>query len=133
MGDGPAAGTATRNEAVVREAIAVLAGGDEALASDIVDPDYRDHASGGVERGPQGFLAQRRRMRCPFADVELNARDMVVGDGHVAVRLRFRGLHVGPYAGVEPKHGLAQRAARGTGDRRHARAGVVLEPRYGGL
>jgi predicted ester cyclase len=102
MGDGPAAGTATRNEAVVREAIAVLAGGDEALASDIVDPDYRDHASAGVERGPQGFLAQRRRMRCPFADVELNAHEMVVGDGHVAVRLRFRGLHVGPYAGVEP-------------------------------
>jgi predicted ester cyclase len=69
---------------------------------DIVHPDYRDHLATSAERGAECFLAQRRSLWCPFADVELTPREVVVGDGLVAVRVRLRGLHVGPYAGLEP-------------------------------
>lgn len=44
----------------------------------------------------------RRRLRRAFADIELIPRDVIVDDCRVAVRLRFRGLHVAPDAGLEP-------------------------------
>lgn len=90
-------------EAVVREVLAVLSSRDARRLGDLVHPDYRDHAWPGPERGVASVLAWRERLREAFADVELEPRELVVaGDGRVTARLRFRGLHVAPYAGVEP-------------------------------
>jgi predicted ester cyclase len=52
---------------------------------------------------PPSMLAWNERVREAFADVEHEVHDVVVADdGRVAVRVRFRGLHVAPYAGIEP-------------------------------
>ena len=88
-------------EHVVREALALLVSEDEGRLEEIVDPDYRDHTLPPLARGPESFRRLRRRLRA-FADVELIPRDVIVDSGRVAVRLRFRGLHVAPYAGLAP-------------------------------
>jgi lactoylglutathione lyase len=88
------------DRALVDEAVTLLWGGDEARVGAIVAPAYRDHAAGGV--GPDGFRAARAAFRRAFADVELTAHDVVVAEGRAAVRVRVRGLHVGPHAGLAP-------------------------------
>ena len=90
------------DRALVGEAVALLWGGDDARVSEIVDPVYRDHAAAGPGLGPDGFRAERSAFRRAFADVELTAHDVVVADDRAAVRVRVRGLHVGPHAGIEP-------------------------------
>ena len=90
------------DRALVDEIVTLLWGGDEARVSTIVDPGYRDHAAAGAGRGPHGFRAEREAFRRAFADVEVSAHDFLLAGGRAAVRLRFRGLHVGPYAGLEP-------------------------------
>ncbi len=86
----------------MREALALLVSDDEARLEEIVHPDYRDHTLPPRQRGVGGFRVLRLRLRRAFADIELIPRDVIVGTGSVAVRLCFRGLHVAPYAGLEP-------------------------------
>jgi predicted ester cyclase len=91
------------NEAVVRTALHLLCGPDDRAVDQLIHPDYRDHMRPGLERGPASFRALRAALREAFADIELIPREVIVGvDGAVTVRLRFRGLHIAPYAGVEP-------------------------------
>jgi predicted ester cyclase len=92
----------SRRELVVHEALSLLGSDDDVRLEEIVHPDYRDHTVLGPARGTECFRALRRRLRRAFADVELIPREMIVGSGLVAVRVRFRGLHVAPYAGLEP-------------------------------
>ena len=87
---------------LVEEAVTLLWGGDEERVGSIVGAGYRDHAAGGPGAGPEAFRAARRALREAFADVELTAHDLVVAGDRAAVRVRFRGLHVGPYAGLAP-------------------------------
>ena len=89
-------------EALVREVVALLWGGDDARVEDLVDAGYRDHAATDAGRGPEAFLGERRRLRAAFADVVVTPHELVAADEHVAVRLRFQGLHVGRFAGLEP-------------------------------
>ena len=89
-------------EGVVREAVALLWGGDDARVDALVDRGYRDHAPGAAGNGPEAFRAAQRGLRRAFADVVVTPHEVVTGGEHVAVRLRFRGLHVGPFAGLEP-------------------------------
>ncbi len=97
-----AAQTRNGQELVVREALALLASDDAARVEEIVHPDYRDHTLHALARGAECFEVLRRRLRRAFADIELIPADVIVDDNRVAVRLRFRGLHVAPYAGLEP-------------------------------
>jgi predicted ester cyclase len=89
-------------EAVVRAAVALLWGGEDARVQALVDTSYRDHAAAFAGRGPDGFLSERRRLREAFADVVVTPHELVAAGEHVAVRLRFQGLHVGRFAGLEP-------------------------------
>jgi lactoylglutathione lyase len=89
-------------ELVVREALALLVSDDDARLAEIVHPDYRDHTLPRPARGAASLRSLRRRLRRAFADIELTPRDVIVDAGRVAVRLRFRGLHVAPYARLEP-------------------------------
>jgi lactoylglutathione lyase len=86
--------------AIVQEAVALLWGGDEARVAELVAPGYRDHAAGA--RGAEGFRAGRRRLRDAFADVAVTPLELIAEGAQVAVRVHFRGLHVGAYAGLEP-------------------------------
>jgi predicted ester cyclase len=90
------------DEALAREAIALLWGGDDGRIAEIVDPDYRDHGATGLERGPESVLAVRRALRDAFADVEVQVQELVLSGDHAVARVRFRGLHVGQWASLEP-------------------------------
>ncbi|MFN2555467.1 MAG: ester cyclase [Nitriliruptorales bacterium] len=89
-------------EELVLRVLALLTSDDEAQLDEIVDPGYRDHTLRGFARGPECFRSLRRRLSRAFADIELIPRDVIVDGSRVAVRVRFRGLHVAPYAGLEP-------------------------------
>lgn len=71
---------------------------------DVVDGALAWLRDGGeVGDWPASMRAWREHAREAFADIELEPRELVVADdGRVAVRLRFRGLHVAPYAGIAP-------------------------------
>jgi predicted ester cyclase len=90
------------DEALAHEALALLWGGDDARIAEIVAPGYRDHAATGLDRGPLSFRTERQALRDAFADVEVTAHGLIVGDGHAIARVRFRGLHVGRYAQLDP-------------------------------
>ena len=90
-------------EALAHEAIALLWGGDERRITEIVDLDYRDHAASGLDRGPQSVLAERHALRDAFADVEVRTEELILTGEHAVARLLIRGLHVGPYARLEPR------------------------------
>ena len=98
----PAARTVPSEEVVVRAALARLVDENPSALDDLVHPDYRDHTLSVLARGPIAFRALGRQLRSAFADIELIPADVIVGTDRVAVRLRFRGLHVAPYAGLEP-------------------------------
>jgi predicted ester cyclase len=89
-------------ELLVYEALALMTSDGEARLEEIVHPEYRDHTLPGLPRGSECFRMLRRRLARAFADIELIPHDVVVQGCRVAVRLRFRGLHVAPYAGLEP-------------------------------
>ncbi len=91
-----------RGEELVVRALALLASDDGARVEEIIHPDYRDHTLRGLLRGAECFRALRRRLRRAFADVELIPREVIIAGDRVAVRIRFRRLHVAPYAGFEP-------------------------------
>jgi predicted ester cyclase len=105
MEDLPAATrTAEHSTALAREALAILAGGDDKHATALVHPDYVDHASTRLRSGMPAFLAQRRALHEAFADVELAPLAVIAGDAHVVARVLFRGLHVADYAGLAPSN-----------------------------
>lgn len=89
-------------EGVVREAVALLWGGDDARVDALVDDGYRDHAARAGGTGPEAFRAARRGLRGAFADVVVTPHEVIGQGEHIAVRVRFRGLHVGRFAGLEP-------------------------------
>src|SRR3712207_4341699 len=95
-------GSARDDDALAHEAIALLWGGDESRIAEIVAPDYRDHAATGLERGPLSFRAERQALREAFADVELTVEELILSSAHAIARVRFRGLHVGRYAQLDP-------------------------------
>ena len=90
------------SEALINEAIALLWGGEPERVEEIVDPDYLDHAASGLERGARSFELDRRALREAFADAEVTPQEVIVTGDLAVARVRFRGLHVGPWAQLEP-------------------------------
>ncbi|HEX2234270.1 MAG TPA: ester cyclase [Thermoleophilaceae bacterium] len=92
----------TAAEELAHEAIALLWDGDDPRVARLVDREYRDHSATMLHRGPESLRAERRALREAFADVEVSTRELIVSADHAVARLRFRGLHVGRWAGIEP-------------------------------
>jgi steroid delta-isomerase-like uncharacterized protein len=75
--------------------------GDETVARDILDPDFRFRGSLGPERvGPAGFFDYMRSVRTALADYHCIIDDLIEADTRVAARMRFRGVHSGEFFGV---------------------------------
>ena len=75
--------------------------GDETVAREILDPDFRFRGSLGPERiGPDGFIDYMRSIRTALADFECIIDDLIEGDMRVAARMRFRGIHSGEFFGM---------------------------------
>jgi len=75
--------------------------GDETVANEILDPDFRFRGSLGPGRGGLvGFIGYMRSIRTALANFECIIDDLIEGDKRVAARMRFRGIHSGQFFGV---------------------------------
>ena len=74
---------------------------DEAVARDILHAGFRFRGSLGPERtGPDGFIDYMCSVHAALADYRCIIDDLIEGDGRVAARMRFTGIHRGPLLGV---------------------------------
>lgn len=77
---------------------------DEAVAREILHPEFRFRASLGPERlGPEGFVAYMRSVHAALADYRCEIQEIVEsGDKReAAAKMRFAGYHQAPFFGVE--------------------------------
>ena len=64
---------------------------DEAVAREILHPDFRFRASLGPERrGPQGFIGYMRSIHAALADYTCIIDDLLVAENRAAARMTFR-------------------------------------------
>lgn len=76
---------------------------DEAVAHQILHPNFRFRASLGPEkRGPDGFIAYMRSIHAALANYTCTIEDLVVSGDRAAARMTFQGLHQGRFFDVEP-------------------------------
>jgi predicted ester cyclase len=74
---------------------------DEAVAREILHPDFRFHASLGAERhGPDGFIDYLRQVHAALSGFTCEIEGLLVEDGEAVARMRFHGTHAGPLFGV---------------------------------
>ena len=74
---------------------------DEAVAHDILHPDFRFRGSLGPEkRGVDGFLDYARSIHAALGGYTCTIAEIIEQDQRAAVRLRFGGIHRGPLFGV---------------------------------
>jgi steroid delta-isomerase-like uncharacterized protein len=74
---------------------------DEAVAGEILHPDFRFRASLGLERlGLAGFVDYMRSIHAALGNYTCVIDDLIATEGRAAARLRFRGIHRGPFFGV---------------------------------
>jgi predicted ester cyclase len=76
---------------------------DEAVAGEILHPDFRFRASLGLERlGLAGFLDYMRSIYAALENYTCVIDDLIATERRAAARLRFHGIHRGPFFGVAP-------------------------------
>jgi predicted ester cyclase len=76
---------------------------DEAVAGEILHPDFHFRASLGLERlGLAGFVDYMRSIHAALADYTCVIEDLIATERRAAARLRFCGIHRGPFFGVAP-------------------------------
>ena len=76
---------------------------DEAVAREILHPDFRFRASLGPEkRGPDGFIEYMRLIHAALSGYTCTIEEIIEHGDRAAVRLRFAGLHRGTFFGVAP-------------------------------
>jgi predicted ester cyclase len=76
---------------------------DEAVAFEILHTKFVFKASLGPERiGPDGFIEYMRSIHAALADYTCTIDELIETKNHAAARMRFCGVHRGPFFGVEP-------------------------------
>ncbi len=77
---------------------------DEAVAREILHPDFRFRASLGPERrGPEGFIAYMQSVHAALGDYLCHIQEIVESESRreAAAKMRFVGRHRAPFFGVE--------------------------------
>lgn len=75
---------------------------DEAVAREILHPEFRFRASLGPERlGPEGFIAYMRSVHAALADYRCEIEELLTTEHEAAAKMRFVGRHQAPFFGVE--------------------------------
>lgn len=76
---------------------------DEAVAREILHPEFRFRASLGPEKsGPDGFIEYMRLIHAALSGYTCTIEDIIEQGERAAARMRFAGLHRGPLFGVAP-------------------------------
>jgi steroid delta-isomerase-like uncharacterized protein len=74
---------------------------EEAAAYEILHADFRFRSSLGPEKsGPAGFIEYMRLIHVALAGYTCTIQEIVEQGERAAVRLRFAGVHQGPFFGV---------------------------------
>jgi steroid delta-isomerase-like uncharacterized protein len=74
---------------------------DEAVARDILDPDFRFRASLGPElRGPDGFIVYLRAVHAAVGNFTCTIEELVATEDRAAAKMMFHGVHRGKFFGV---------------------------------
>jgi steroid delta-isomerase-like uncharacterized protein len=80
---------------------------DEAVAREILHPEFRFRASLGPEQsGPEGFIDYMRAIHSALANYMCSIEDLIETEMQAAARMRFGGIHRGVFFGV-PATGAA--------------------------
>ena len=75
---------------------------DEAVAREILHPEFRFRASLGPERrGPEGVIAYMRSVHAALADYRCEIEDLLATEHEAAAKMRFVGRHQAPFFDVE--------------------------------
>ncbi len=76
---------------------------DEAVAREILDPDFAFRGSLGPQRrGPDGFIEYLRAVRVALEGFVCIVDDLIVEENRAAARMTFRGTHRGSLFGAAP-------------------------------
>jgi predicted ester cyclase len=76
---------------------------DDAVAREILSPDFRFRASLGPQmQGPEAFIGYMRSIHAALGGYVCTIEDLVVEENRAAARMTFAGRHLGPFFGVEP-------------------------------
>jgi predicted ester cyclase len=76
---------------------------DESVAWVLLHPQFRFRASLGAERdGPKAFIDYLRAIHAALGSYTCVIEDLVESDCRAAAKMRFRGIHRGPFFGVSP-------------------------------
>jgi predicted ester cyclase len=80
-----------------------LSRGDEAVADEVVHPDFFDHTNPpGMERSPAGHKAIGRLFRSAFPDLWWQIDDLIAEGDKVVARTTMSGTHRGDFFGIAP-------------------------------
>lgn len=75
---------------------------DEAIAREILHPEFRFRASLGPERlGPDGFIDYLRSVHAALAGFTCRIEDLITTEHRAAARMSFTGVHRARFFGVE--------------------------------
>ena len=80
-----------------------LSRGDEAVADEIIHPDFLDHTNPpGMQQGVEGHKAIARLFRGAFPDLEWHIDDLIAEGDKVVARTTMRGTQRGEFFGIPP-------------------------------
>lgn len=76
---------------------------DEAVAREILHPDFAFRGSLDMEKsGPEGFIEYMRAVHAALGDYRCVIVDLLENERRAAARMRFVGVHRGPFFGAAP-------------------------------
>jgi predicted ester cyclase len=93
-----------RNKTLVRRLMEEdISRGDEAVAEEIIHPDFVDHTNPpDMRHGLAGHKAIVRLFRATFPDLEWHIDDLIAEGDKVVARTTMRGTQLGPFFGLPP-------------------------------
>jgi steroid delta-isomerase-like uncharacterized protein len=77
--------------------------GDQAVAAEIIAPDFVDHTNPpGMQHGLEGHNAIVAIFNSAFSDFSFEIEEMIAEGDMVAIRVVMRGTHTGELFGIPP-------------------------------
>ena len=90
------------NKVLVRRYIELWNTGNEALADEILAPNFVDHTHPDQPPGAQSVKEEVASFRAAFPDAQLRVEQIISEGDTVAFRFELRGTHLGPFGPFSP-------------------------------
>jgi steroid delta-isomerase-like uncharacterized protein len=103
-GQGPLADVEGNKRLVRRYYDEVLSGRNDALLSELLDPEFISHGPGGISVGVEGYALAVAATHAAFEDLGVVVYDQVAENDKVVTRWSATGTQTGVYVGVPASH-----------------------------